>query len=454
MPSRGDARRCATRSCSGAADGRRPRRRRCTRGSRSPTPTEAPVAPTTRRPTGVLALQLGHDRRAEGRDAPPRQPAGDRRHLRRAGARDRRRTTAACRSPSCSSRTASATRSRSRSPSAPPRSSTRDGRRPPACSSSSAPSSRPCSSPVPGFVAALLDADAARRVRVGPARRSRPARRFPAELQRRFSDRFGHPVLDGIGTTEALHIFISNTLGARSDPGRAGRRCPGTRLQLLDDDGSEVDRARHARLPPRRAAVDRRPATGSDRRHRGDIHRRLVAHRRRVHPIGRRLLDVPRPQQRHDQGRRDMGVAGRGRERARRAPRRARGRGRRRPQRPRAGDDRCVRRARAADTRSTPESIDAHCRDRMAAFKRPRQIVVVDELPKTATGKIRRFALRDDSPRRAEPGAWGIGPWGGRDVGVRRPRSTPHRIPPRRPHRRPRRRDRRCTSLRPRRPFR
>jgi len=40
-------------------------------------------------------------------------------------------------------------------------------------------------------------------------------------------------------------------------------------------------------------------------------------------------------------------------------------------------------------------SIDAHCRARMAAFKRPRRIVVVDELPKTATGKVRRFALRD-----------------------------------------------------------
>ena len=40
-------------------------------------------------------------------------------------------------------------------------------------------------------------------------------------------------------------------------------------------------------------------------------------------------------------------------------------------------------------------SIDAHCRERMASFKRPRQLFVVGELPKTATGKIRRFALRE-----------------------------------------------------------
>ena len=39
-------------------------------------------------------------------------------------------------------------------------------------------------------------------------------------------------------------------------------------------------------------------------------------------------------------------------------------------------------------------AIEAHCRERMAAFKRPRRLVVVDGLPKTATGKVQRFALR------------------------------------------------------------
>jgi len=35
-----------------------------------------------------------------------------------------------------------------------------------------------------------------------------------------------------------------------------------------------------------------------------------------------------------------------------------------------------------------------HCRERMAAFKRPRTIFVLDALPKTATGKVQRYALR------------------------------------------------------------
>ena len=42
-----------------------------------------------------------------------------------------------------------------------------------------------------------------------------------------------------------------------------------------------------------------------------------------------------------------------------------------------------------------PAAIDAHCRARMASFKRPRRLVVVDTLPRTTTGKVRRFALRE-----------------------------------------------------------
>jgi acyl-coenzyme A synthetase/AMP-(fatty) acid ligase len=42
-----------------------------------------------------------------------------------------------------------------------------------------------------------------------------------------------------------------------------------------------------------------------------------------------------------------------------------------------------------------PAGIDAHCRGRMAALKRPRRVEVVEQLPKTPTGKVRRFALRE-----------------------------------------------------------
>lgn len=48
-----------------------------------------------------------------------------------------------------------------------------------------------------------------------------------------------------------------------------------------------------------------------------------------------------------------------------------------------------------AGTQVTPEELIAHCKERMAAYKYPRQVVVVDELPKTVTGKILRRELRD-----------------------------------------------------------
>ncbi|NEM04453.1 AMP-binding protein [Geodermatophilus normandii] len=42
----------------------------------------------------------------------------------------------------------------------------------------------------------------------------------------------------------------------------------------------------------------------------------------------------------------------------------------------------------------TPEELIAHCRERMAAYKYPRSIELLDELPKTVTGKILRRELR------------------------------------------------------------
>ena len=42
-----------------------------------------------------------------------------------------------------------------------------------------------------------------------------------------------------------------------------------------------------------------------------------------------------------------------------------------------------------------PDELIAYCRDRLAAYKYPRQVEIVDNIPKTATGKILRRQLRD-----------------------------------------------------------
>ena len=41
------------------------------------------------------------------------------------------------------------------------------------------------------------------------------------------------------------------------------------------------------------------------------------------------------------------------------------------------------------------EELKAFVKERLAAYKYPRAIAFVDELPKTATGKIQRFRLRE-----------------------------------------------------------
>ena len=45
----------------------------------------------------------------------------------------------------------------------------------------------------------------------------------------------------------------------------------------------------------------------------------------------------------------------------------------------------------------TAEAVDRYCREgaTLASFKRPRRVVFVDEIPKTASGKILRRLLRD-----------------------------------------------------------
>jgi benzoate-CoA ligase len=62
---------------------------------------------------------------------------------------------------------------------------------------------------------------------------------LPAELYRRWRDRFGVEIVDGIGTTEATHVFISNRLGDVR-PGSSGRVVPGYRVRLVDELGADV----------------------------------------------------------------------------------------------------------------------------------------------------------------------------------------------------------------------
>lgn len=245
---------------------------------------------------------------------------------------------------------------------------------------------------VPSFVAALVDAplprDALASLRVATS----AGEVLPAELHRRFTERFGAPLLDGIGATEALNTFLSNRRGEER-PGTSGRPVDGYEARLVTEDGDPVtDPDTPALLQVRGPSLatgywSRWAATQGAFRggwlQTGDIYERsadgywtargrasdlIKAGGIWVSPLEVEGVLVEHPDVR------EAAVVG-------------------------ARDDRGLETVVAVvvprEGRTVDEaSIDAHCRSRMAAFKRPRRVVMVPELPKTATGKVRRFILR------------------------------------------------------------
>jgi benzoate-CoA ligase family protein len=244
----------------------------------------------------------------------------------------------------------------------------------------------------PGFCAAMVDAGLSETALSSVRATVTAGETLPAEVHRRFTGRFGTEMLDGIGSTEALHIFCSNHPGDVR-PGWTGRPVAGYELRLLDDQGHEITGADTpgalwVRGDSVAAGYWQRPeltaSTFVDGWLRtGDVYQRSVDGYYRF--VGRNsdmikaggiwvspaeveavLLEHPDVLEAAVVGGRDAAglevtvafvVAGRGRT-------------------------------------IDPVALDTHCRARMAAFKRPREIHLVEDLPKTATGKIQRFALR------------------------------------------------------------
>ncbi len=63
---------------------------------------------------------------------------------------------------------------------------------------------------------------------------------LPEQLHQRWKEIFGVPLLDGLGTAEMWHIFISNRLDDVR-PGTLGKVVPGFTVRVCDTDGSEVE---------------------------------------------------------------------------------------------------------------------------------------------------------------------------------------------------------------------
>lgn len=96
---------------------------------------------------------------------------------------------------------------------------------------------------VPTFFAALLrEADRGLALDCSSLRMAVSAgETLPAEIFTQFKNKFGIEILDGIGSTEMLHMFLSSRPGS-ARAASCGSEVPGYGAKILHDDGSEVSR--------------------------------------------------------------------------------------------------------------------------------------------------------------------------------------------------------------------
>ena len=244
----------------------------------------------------------------------------------------------------------------------------------------------------PGFAAAMLDSDPAPETFASVRACVTAGESLPANVCERFTALIDAPVLDGIGSTELLHIFISNTLTSQT-PGASGRPVPGYTAELRNDEGEVITEPDtpaylYVRGPSAAVGYHERPEAsmaafvdGWVRT--GDVYTcsaegdwTFLGRNNDMIKAGGIWVSPAEVESTLIEHGDVLEVAVVG---ARNA----------------AGLEEVVAFVvPAAGASPKPQELETHCRERMASFKRPRQIHIVEGLPKTATGKIKRFALR------------------------------------------------------------
>ncbi len=243
---------------------------------------------------------------------------------------------------------------------------------------------------VPTFYAALLASDIPDDSFSSVRLAASAGEALPEPLLRRFKERFGVDIIDGIGSTEALHIFLSNRPG-EIRPGTTGVPVPGYDVVIRGDDGQPVAPGQPGALHVRGASIALgywRRTEASRQVFRGewlvtgdtyvcDDHGYFTCLGRNtdmlkaggiwVSPaeVESRLLEHPAVVEAAVVGLADAD-----------------------------GLDKPVAVVVAAGPGTDEAALIAWCRDGLAHFKAPRHVVFVDALPKTATGKLQRFKVR------------------------------------------------------------
>ncbi|MBR7827003.1 benzoate-CoA ligase family protein [Actinospica sp. MGRD01-02] len=253
----------------------------------------------------------------------------------------------------------------------------------------------------PTFFANMLHADLPADALAGVRLSASAGEPLPEALYRRWTGRFGVDILDGIGMTEMLHIFLSNREG-EVRPGTTGVAVPGYDLRILDDEGAPVGPGTPGTLYVRGGSTAigywsrydaSRQVFQGDWLCTGDTYVRdadgyyaclgrtgdmIKASGMWVSPaeVETRLLQHPAIDQVAVVASRDAD-----------------------------GLEKPVAYAVLASSAVTsdPVALEAEiiefCRGGLPSFKRPRRVVFLDALPTTATGKIRRVELRAAASR-------------------------------------------------------
>lgn len=219
---------------------------------------------------------------------------------------------------------------------------------------------------------------------------------LPPAIFERFKDRFGIEILDGIGSTEILHIFISNRPGMVR-PGSSGMLVSGYEARLVDEEQRDVAPGEIGNLlvkgdstcafywnkhdKTRETIAGHWIATGDKYRQDADGFYWYCGRTDDMLKVGGiwvSPIEVENALLEHSAVL-ECAVVGR------------------------EDGDALIKPAAYIVTRDGQERSAALAHDlqdfvraRLAEYKRPRWIEFVDALPKTATGKIQRFRLRGD----------------------------------------------------------
>jgi len=217
---------------------------------------------------------------------------------------------------------------------------------------------------------------------------------LPGEIGRKWADIWGVDILDGVGSTEMLHIFLSN---APDDVvyGTSGRAVPGYDVRLVDENGAEVgdegigellvrggsaaDGYWNQRDKSRETFEGEWTRTG-DKYERAENGRFTYCGRTddmfKVSGIWLSPFEVEQAIVTHPAVLEAAVVATR--------------------------DDQELEKPKAfvvlqdgASVEGLEQELKQHVKDMIGKWKYPRWIEFVTDLPKTATGKIQRFKLRD-----------------------------------------------------------